>query len=151
MTAYFITVGVLIALMFISTKVLETMEYNKIYDSIVKTGGATYCLETGLVNLQKGYVASEYGCEYVIKYEDFSRKKFRSIMRGFIQKHSDKLNAYEAYVGAWDDGTQIVLDVSYRFENVVDCIAFCELNKQRAYYDAEAGQAISVEPINEPS
>ena len=115
----------------------------RVFESIQKTGGASFCLHTGELNPPTGYMVSEEGNEMKFAIPK-TLNKFQDIVIQYMLKKS-KAFVFESpdeYLGFWIDNNQLYIDISRRFENKQSAIGYGRINNQIAIFDNANKQSI---------
>jgi len=112
------------------------MNLLSVYNSIVKTGGATYNLYTGEFNPDSGYGVAQKGFEHVF---DFYQNPniFSEQVRSYL-KHGilDQIyNRSDIYLGFWLNEGKIYFDIVERIPYLETAIAEGKRNEQKAIRD----------------
>lgn len=106
----------------------------------LKNGGATYSINTGEGAPKTGYMVSIEGYERVLNDHTLTD----SVVAEYIKKHSAKLSEDNVYFGIWRDGNSWFLDCSINIKRLQDAVYFAVANNQRAIYDCEYNENITI-------
>ena len=102
-------------------------------------GGFSYNLGRGK-SPRTGYMVSPYkDAEAVFDREHFST----GAINRFIAQHRDRLRRQDHYLGGWEYGGRIYLDISVRRRTKREAMEIARNNDQIAIYDVENGQELA--------
>jgi hypothetical protein len=107
--------------------------------AIKDNGGASYNLNTGELNPNKGYFVGLKGFEKVVPLSSVA-----SSVATFIKENGFELSNPNKWVGAWINDDKLVLDVSIRVDTLCEARELALTNRQIALYDAQNDDVITI-------
>lgn len=106
----------------------------------IKNGGASYCMHTGQMNPETGYMVSLQEYNLPVDTTELSYAEIEYEIKHYTSQVNyvylyERHAPEDSFLGTWFDGDILHLDVSINVDNLDEAIKLGRLNKQIAIYD----------------
>lgn len=122
---------------------MKVLNITDVFEDAANNGGGTYArsFDTDLWTRREaktGYYVSLFGFERKIPVTEF----YPWVLDSYINNRADEFES--AFLGIWEDGDDVYLDVSIWCEDEETAERIANENMQLAYWDCFAGRAIEI-------
>ena len=123
------------------------MNFMNVFDSVNKTGGASYNVMTSELNPTTGYMVSFIGYEKVLDKKPTTYNEFSDIMRDYFTSRvwDAIITIPNLFIGLWTDEKtgKFYIDLSQNEPSFEMALELAIDRKQLAIYDCEKGKSFN--------